>query len=263
MGRTTSTVLADRVIWVTRPRQQSETLSRLIETAGGKAIRLPVIEIQPVRQNQDVRVLAADLAAADLVIFVSRNAVNYAATALPEIYNSIPDKLILAVGAGTRLALEQQGVIDVICTEAGQGSEALLQLPQLQPAAVTGKHILIVRGVGGRDLLEQRLRETGADVNYLEVYQRVIPGTGAGTVAELWHTNPPDAIIITSVEGLHNLVNMTAADRRVSLLNTPLAVMSERIGMAARESGFVRAPAVANTASDAGLVQAIMSLFED
>ena len=261
MGHTTSTVLADRVIWVTRPQQQSETLSRLIETAGGKAIRLPVIEIQPVRQNRDVQSLATDLAAADLVIFVSRNAVNYAATVLPEFYNSIPDKLILAVGAGTRLALEQQGVIDVICTEAGQGSEALLQLPQLQPAAVTGKHILIVRGVGGRDLLEQRLRETGADVNYLEVYQRVIPG--AGIVAELWHTDPPDAIIITSVEGLQNLVNMTAADRRVSLLNTPLAVMSERIGMAARESGFVRAPAVANTASDAGLVQAIMSLFED
>ncbi len=263
MGRTTSTVLADRVIWVTRPRQQSETLSRLIETAGGKVIRLPVIEIQPVRQNRDVQVLAAILAAADLVIFVSRNAVKYAATVLPEFYNRIPDKLILAVGAGTRLALEQQGIINVICPEAGKGSEALLQLPQLQPAAVAGKHILIVRGVGGRDLLEQSLREIGVDVNYLEVYQRGIPGIDAGSVAQLWHTDPPDAIIVTSVEGLHNLVNMTPADRRASLFHTPLAVMSDRIGTAARTLGFIYAPAVATVASDAGLVQAIMSKFED
>ena len=168
---------------------------------------------------------------------------------------------MLAVGAGTGKALEQQGVTNIISTEAG--SEALLQLPQLQPAAVTGKHILIVRGVGGRDLLEQRLRKIGAYVNYLEVYQRVSPGTGAGNMAELWHTDPPDAIIITSVEGLHNLVNMTAADRRVSLLHSPLAVMSERIGLAARELGFKHAPAVATAASDTGLLQAIMSIFED
>ena len=262
MGQGTDIALAGRVIWVTRPQQQAEPLCRLIAAAGGQPIRLPVIEIQPVPDTRDRSTTAADLAAADLVIFVSRNAVNHAATAVPEFYHHIQGKMSLAVGTGTRLALEQQGLTNVISTAAGMGSEALLQLPELQPAAVTGKQVLIVRGGGGRDLLEQTLRSAGAAVQYLEVYQRDTPGTGAATVAKLWNTDQPDDIIITSVEGLHNLVNMTEVGNQAKLLQKPLAVLSDRIASAARALGFIPAPAVAKAASDAGLLQATISLFE-
>ena len=259
MGRETSPALADRVIWVTRPLQQSEQLCSLIAAAGGKAVRLPVIEIQPVRQSPHPEALSD----AELVIFTSRNAVNHAALVIPEFDTSTRGKILLAVGSGTRRALEKLGIKDVICPEAGMGSEALLRLPQLQPATVAGKRIVIVRGVGGRDLLEQTLTGMGADVKYLEVYQRGISGIDAGALAALWTTDPPDVIIITSVEGLRNLVNMTAADRRTGLFRTPLAVMSDRIGTTARDLGFLRKPAVATAASDAGLLQAIMNIVED
>jgi uroporphyrinogen-III synthase len=263
VGPKTESTLSGRAIWVTRPAKQSEALCRLIEAAGGRAVPVPVIEIHPVSQTVNRSRLAALLDAADAIIFTSRNAVRHAAVSLPEFYKHIHAKLILAIGAGTRRELESQGLAGIISAGSGTGSEALLELVQMQPDNLCGKHILIVRGVGGRELLEQSLRRAGAEVNCLEVYQRNAPDLLHNTIGRLWSTDPPDAMIITSVEGLHNLVKMTAPERLPDLMRTPLVVMSERISTAASTLGFCNRKAVAEDASDAGLVQATRKIFEN
>jgi len=257
----TEGTLAGRLIWVTRPRQQAEPLCQLIESAGGTAVRLPVIEIQPLPETQGQGVIGAGLEKLDLVIFISRNAVNHAATVLPDFYNRIAGKPLLAVGAGTQDELALLGRADAIYAATGVGSEALLQMEPLRLETLAGKRILIVRGVGGRELLEQTLRVAGAELLILEVYQRSIPGVNAGAMADLWRNYPPDAIIITSVEGLQNLVQMTASDQKALLLRTPLVIMSDRISATARKLGFSHTPAVSASASDTGLLQATISLF--
>ena len=257
----TESALAGRVIWVTRPQHQAEPLCQLIETAGGTAVRLPVIEIQPLPQNCGPGVIEDSLESLDLVIFISRNAVTHATAVLPDFYDRIKGMPLLAVGAGTQDELALLGCADAICAPAGTGSEALLQLEPLRPEALAGKRILIVRGVGGRQLLEQTLSGAGAELRILEVYQRGIPNVNTGTLTGLWRNYPPDAIVITSVEGLQNLVQMTSPDQQAILLQTPLVVMSDRISATARKLGFSRSPAVARTASDTGLLQATLSLF--
>ncbi|WP_434172600.1 uroporphyrinogen-III synthase, partial [Streptococcus pyogenes] len=56
-------------------------------------------------------------------------------------------------------------------------SEALWA--QLDPAALAGKPVLIIRGNGGRDWLGDRLREAGAQVEAVEAYQRTLPEPSA------------------------------------------------------------------------------------
>lgn len=252
----------DRVIWITRPRDQGKNLCRLVEGAGGRAVLFPVIEIRPVAPPRAPDELTAELAAARLIIFVSRNAVTYVETALADFFRLTSGKQILAIGEGTRMELYNKGLRDVLCPDAGLGSEALLELEALWPQNVAGNSVLVVRGVGGRDKLEQTLGQAGVTVKYLEVYERRIPAPGRGTLENFWQDSPPDAIVITSVEGLHNLIKMTAGAWKERLLRTPLAVMSPRIRAAARSLGFVAEPVVAAAASDEGLLQATISIFE-
>ena len=231
-------------------------------TAGGRAVHFPVIEIRPVDRVPAPAGLTAELAAAQLIIFVSRNAVAYVESALADFFRLAAGKPILAIGEGTRTELYNKGVRDVICPDAGLGSEALLELDALQPASVAGKSVLVVRGVGGRDKLEETLGRAGVTIKYLEVYERRIPVLDGKTLENFWRDSPPDAIVITSVEGLYNLIKMTADAWMERLLRTPLAVMSPRIRSAARSLGFVMDPAVAAEASDEGLLQATVSIFE-
>ena len=217
----------------------------------------------PARQPNDLAGLSRELLTSHLVIFVSRNAVDLADSVLPDFYKAISGKPILAIGEGTRLALISRGVGEVISPESGIGSEALLELEQLRPDALADRSILVVRGVGGRDKIAQSLGQSGVTVRYLEVYERRKPDVDMKTLEDIWHDTPPDAIIVTSVEGLHNLINMTPAIRKERLLQTPLAVMSARIQSVALSLGFTSGPVVARHASDEGLLSATINIFEN
>jgi uroporphyrinogen-III synthase len=69
--------LGGRGILVTRPAHQAEPLCGLIEAAGGRALRFPVMEIRPAADQPAVQADLARLAGYDLAIFVSANAVQY------------------------------------------------------------------------------------------------------------------------------------------------------------------------------------------
>ena len=238
MGAVIKRVTTARVVWITRPHGQGENLCRLLESTGARAIRFPVIEIVPVREKPDVQQLSRAVRQSHLVIFVSRNAVVCAGSVIPDFYKIIYGKQVLAIGAGTRAALAAKGLVDVVSPDSGIGSEALLELEQLHPEALAGGSILVVRGVGGRDKLAAALGQDGIAVEYLEVYERRRPEVAVQTLENIWHDTPPDAIILTSVEGLHNLIKMTPAAHTERLLRTRLVVMSARIESAARSLGY-------------------------
>ena len=99
----------------------------------------------------------------------------------------------------------------------------------------------------------------GAVVDYLEVYRRDKPDMSQAEMTEFWQNQRPDAVIITSLAGLDNLVELTPAAESDRLLGTPMVVMSERIRQHAMESGFLRVAAASDN-SDAGLVHALLDI---
>ena len=209
-------------ILVTRPQQQADELVECIEQAGGKAIAYPVIEILP-RNAETVATEAADLGAPDIAIFISRNAVAHG-------LDFTASAKIAAVGPATAAAIEAAGKTVDIRPATGFDSESLLAETALQDVA--GKAVRIIRGVGGRELLADTLRKRGAIVDYLEVYERRRPQPDVNlqqAIEKAWREKALDAVVVMSVESLHNLLLLLPAWCRERVDELPLVTPSQRV----------------------------------
>ena len=215
--------LQGRGIVVTRPAGQAAALAALIEGAGGRAIRFPTIEIVELSERA-----FPSLDGFDLAVFVSPTAVQCGLGRAGAWPAELP---VAAVGKGTRRALEERGVSNVVSPESAADSEALLGLAALQDVA--GKKILVVRGEGGRELLGETLAERGAHVEYAACYRRVPPSADPAPLLSAWDQGRVDAVTLYSVEALDNL-HPIAGER---LQRTPLFVIHERIAEHARAMG--------------------------
>ena len=239
---------------MTRPSHQAAHLCALLSAAGGIPVALPVLAIAEPNDLGPARALAAKLNEFDIVIFISVNAVERG-MALIHQYGSLPPHLKLAaVGQRTAAALLHAGGRVDIQAPPPHNSEALLAAAELQD--VKGKSIVIFRGGGGRELLVETLRSRGASVVYAEVYRRVKPGARSADMFA--QAGEIDIVIITSQDGLRNLLEMADMEhRRDWLLNKQLAVISTRVAQLAAALGFKHRPLVAAEATDEALVAAI------
>ncbi len=242
------TGLAGLGVLVTRPAHQAEPLCRLIEAAGGRAIRLPLLAIEPLR--------AAPLnwGDYDLAIFVSRNAVERAAEAYPPPPAGLD---LAAVGKGSAATLEQCWGRTPLRPEAGFDSEALLAHPVLRQVA--GRRILILRGEGGRELLAEALRGRGAEVEYLELYRRVMPPLDGRIALDAAEAGELHLLIITSGQALEHLAALYGGKVPPALTALPLLVVSERLASQARAAGFA-VVRVAPEPGDEGLLAGLKEM---
>jgi uroporphyrinogen-III synthase len=209
-------------VLVTRPRAQAAELVELIENKGGNAISFPVIDIVP----RDESAIAADralLPPPDIALFVSRNAV---AHGIAHAEGAIKG----AVGPSTAAAIEASGQTIEIQPATGFDSESLLAEPTL--LNVSGKTIRIIRGDGGRELLADTLRERGATVDYLSVYERVLPACSPellGEVESTWRDGGLHAITVMSVRTLKNLIELLPDWCKQRIDNVPLVTPAARV----------------------------------
>jgi uroporphyrinogen-III synthase len=246
--------LAGRGVLVTRPAAQAEGLCRRIEAAGGRALRLPTIEIEPPADPDAARALLAERW--DVVVFISRNAVEGALALAPEALRSGAARLA-AVGRATAATMEQAGLPPTLVPAAGFDSEALLALPAL--GAVAGRRVLIVRGEGGRALLGETLAARGAEVRYAEVYRRAAATVDVAALLPAWRAEL-HLLTATSDAVLDNLLALVPAAAQPWLKGLPLAVLGPRNAETARSRGFARV-AVAPDTSDDGMLRALCALL--
>lgn len=220
-------------VLVTRPKAQSKELSEAIEAAGGAVFRLPVIEIA----TRSETVLLADLASLatpDIVIYVSRNAVICAASAIAA--SAAATATVAAIGPATRLALEDAGHEVAIYPEDGFDSEHLLAHAALD--RIGNSNVLIIRGTSGRELLADTLRARGATVSYLAAYERVTTKPDTATLVELasaWHRGNIDVVIVMSVDSLTRLLDILPANCQPLLEKSWLVTPSQRVIQTALE----------------------------
>ncbi len=240
-------------VLVTRPEQQAAALCDLIRAVGGRPVCFPALEILPQSEDEILQKRLGRLASGDLLIFISPNAV---AHGLPMIERAggLPDGVeVAAVGLGTEQALRRAGVQVAIRPAGRFDSEGLLQTAAMQQ--VSGRRVVIVRGVGGRALLGDTLRERGARVEYTEVYRRSLPQVDAGPLLARWHEEV-DVVIVTSVNILDNLITLLGEAGIALLRQTPMVLVSERIAVKAYDLGvrnLIRAPGAGNDALLAAL----------
>jgi uroporphyrinogen-III synthase len=249
----TGAPLAGLGILVTRPAHQAAHLAELIRQAGGNPILFPALEIVDLPDLKHLHALIERLEQFDLAIFISPNAVHKALNLIRAQRELPPHLKIAAIGKGSRKALEQFGVKDVIAPTQRFDSEALLERPELQHIA--GLRIVIFRGDGGRELLGDVLMQRGAHLEYAECYRRQKPQADNSALCYLWARNELNAVTVTSTEALRNLYEIAGKLCQQWLKKTPVFVTHERIAQTARELGLEQV--YVTEAGDEGIVASI------
>ncbi len=246
-------------VLVTRPAHQSQHVIALLESAGAHAIPFPAIEILPVEATDTLNAQLAMLENFQIIIFISANAVEHGLNLIKNSGKSLKHADIVAIGNSTARALEKHQIPVAITPETDFTSEALLHMPRMQTDKIAGKKILIIRGTGGREHLAQTLRSRGAQVDYLEVYQRKRPETDHRLLNELWSDKGIHIVTVSSNEVLKNLYDMLDKKGQDALLNTPLIVPGHRCAELATQLGFRNHIEIATSATDESMLAAIIN----
>ena len=230
-------------------------LCRLLEMQGASTLRLPVMQIE---STADRRALAARLGALDefdLIVFSSANAVRFGAFLLDE----RRDLTLAAVGPATAHALNQAGYRVTVQPSSGFDSESLLSHPGLEH--VCGSRVLIVKGCGGRELLEQELTRRGAAVATADVYRRVPATPGDSVLAALLErfvAGEVQVITASSAEIATHLLEVAPAELRDEFEKVHWLLPGERVAAALRARGLTAPLLLSHSARDQDFIEALI-----
>ena len=248
--------LQGQVILNTRPAHQQAGLSASLEHNGAQVLSFPVIDIVLSDDSALRNRLAREVAQYDLLLFVSRNAVDGAFKHIDAAQLN-PAAAFGVIGEASHRALAEQVVNLDSCLVAGEpyNSEALLEADLLR--RIAGRRVLIFRGQQGRNLLGDELVARGASVDYCEVYRRELPQLGPEIFTGLVANAFPDMVILTSNEGMHNLFELVDVQAAQRLCRIPWLLISERMRESALKLGHNAPIIIAHNASDNGILQTI------
>ena len=205
LGDVKTASLANISVAITRPTNQAKKLTQLIEAAGGNVIPFPLIEIAALDDVTQFEQIITDINDYDWMLFISSNAVQNSMPRL--IKQGIPKHLkFAAIGPTTAETLKDFGIDEVLIPKDRFDSESLLSLPAMQD--MQGKRVMLVRGIGGRDVLANTLTQRGAQVTFAECYQRINPQTNCDVLAQAFAKQQLQRIVVTSSEAMRYLLTM-------------------------------------------------------
>ena len=162
--------LEGKTVLVTRSPDQSRELRRLLEDAGARVISIPTITIGPPEDWAPADDAIARLADFEWIIFASANAVDaFLARA-----GTLPGVPIAAVGSQTAQRLRDRDLKVELVPEDFRAEGLLRNFPD----DLTDVEILLPRAQAGNDVLPDTLKERGARVDVVAVYQNQLPSTG-------------------------------------------------------------------------------------
>ncbi|MFQ5929937.1 MAG: uroporphyrinogen-III synthase [Acidobacteriota bacterium] len=209
--------LQDRTILITRSQAQASEFRRLLEKAGAKVLEVPTIEIRPAHSPElDSAIMR--LGSYDWLMFTSVNGVEIfmqraqelGRLPVPEANSSLPK--ICTIGPATARKVESYGYLVELVPELYQAEGVLRDFLHFNQGQIKGLRILLPRARKARELLPKRLREQGAEVDLIPVYDTVVPEESRFTLAELLRSESPDLITFTSSSTVRNFVTLTEED---------------------------------------------------
>jgi len=198
-------------IAITRPTDQAKKLKLLIGASGGQTIDFPLIDITGLNDYSTFNAAIENINKVDWLIFISSNAVQNAMPRIQSRFPSLPERCnFAAIGPVTAKELHDFGVEKVLIPDGRFDSESLLSMPEMQH--MHNKNVLIVRGVGGREVLAAHLKKRGGNVAFAECYQRINPQTDCHRLKKAYDENKCHAIVVTSSEAMQHLMLLAQAE---------------------------------------------------
>jgi uroporphyrinogen-III synthase len=217
----------------TRPSNQGELLNYEIKQLGGNVITLPLLSI---RKKNDWLNQLSSVAAYRKLLFTSQNAARIFMQSIEKKQIQLaPDACLIAIGEATAKELQQYSSSPVI-TPSSPDSEHVLRLSQLNQ--IKQENILLVKGEGGRGLLEKELNCRGCKLTIFDVYKRCPSKISEEKINSLWRNNQVNIILFTSGEAIQHLVKVISTQGLVWLYQIPCIVISKRLADISDELGI-------------------------
>ncbi|PCI62476.1 MAG: hypothetical protein COB35_03485 [Gammaproteobacteria bacterium] len=255
----------DQVIKIVnfRALPQSEQLHHKLVSANYNVFSQPLFEHKNNTDESSIKQLLLS-SKAKKVVFVSRAAVEFAHQAYAlTLWQASPQMIFIAVGQGTKLALQQCGISEVL-TPAQENSEGLLALSELNNVA--NQDIIIVRGDNGRELLAQQLTKRRASVHYLSSYQKVWYNINCVDLIANWYdpltkNSAIICLVITSVALLEKALSLLLQCQAEHIVKKHYywLVVSQRIALKAQQLNLAKI-IVAQGANDKAILMALETL---
>lgn len=237
--------LHGRRIVVTRARAQASGLAATLRDLGAEVVELPAIRIEPRIESPAVRDAIARIGDYSLVCLTSPNGVRLLFEAMAAgskqehgaetgragglDARALAAATVAAIGPGTARALAKHGIAADIVPQRFV-AEALVEA--LADIDVKGKRVLVARAAEARDVLPDALRERGAEVDVVALYETVREQPDPETIEA---AQSADYVTFTSSSTVTNLVEALGdrfpADARIVSIGPVTSETAKAVGL--------------------------------
>ena len=207
--------LAGRTVAVTRARARASGLARSLRELGARVVQAPVVRTQTLTGP------ALDPAPYDLICVTSPNAANELFARLRaggRDARALAGARVASIGPGTTDALARHGIVADVVPERFV-AEGLVEAL----AGVAATRALVARARGGREVLPEALRASGAEVDVLDLYETVVEPLSAEALAL---AREADYITFTSASTVRNFLSAAAAGEAGAVLCAQTRIVS-------------------------------------
>lgn len=245
-------------IIVTRSRNQASQLSARINDLGGEAVEFPTISIQKEENLSSLFNAFKNITSYEWIIFTSVNAVDIFFNELNNADMDIRDLggvNIAAIGPATLDNLARRGLKVNVVPDEYRAEGIVAELAnKIQP----GQWVLLPRARGARSILPDSLREMGAHVNEVFLYEAISEVHISQAILNEIKNGVMDYITFTSSSTVTNFVKIIGREH-VNNINqrVKVACIGPITADTAREAGF-KVDIVAKEYTIQGLINAII-----
>lgn len=235
--------LFGKTVVVTRKGDQAEGMIDRLRELGAEPFFFPVIETVAPDNWAPLDEALNNLSRYDGLIFTSVNGVQFFSQRLKEIQQDIRNLKgvrVFTIGPKTAEAVRDLGIcVDVVPEDFV--AESLID--SIGKENITGKRFLIPRATVAREILPEKLREMGAQVDVAPAYKTILPGLKSDTLAKRLKSGDIQVLTFTSSSTVKNFLALTGESLIPEIKKTRIACIG---------------PVTAKTAEDAGLTVDIL-----
>ena len=225
---------APRVL-LTRPADHSRQLAARLAEHGIAAVVVPAIDVELLDDTPELNAALAQIARFDRVVVTSANGARAVGRAAARLGIDLSAIRWAAVGRATARELLNVGGRQIWIPTESKADTLAHELP-LQ----AGQSVLWTRGDLADTTLADVLRERGAAVTSITVYQTIVgPASGRAALATALSEGYTDAVVLASPSAVAGLLRMVPDSARSDLLAVGAVTVGPRTTAAALDAGFV------------------------
>lgn len=253
--------LFGKTVVVTRARAQASALTKKLEAQGARVLEVPAIKIVPPADFAPLDKAIAEIDTYKWLILTSVNGVEYFFDRLLKAgkdSRALCGVKIAAIGSATAEALKGYGITADLIPSAYKAEELA---DALAADTKAGDKLLLARAKIARNVLPERLRALGAQVDVVTAYETVADCQNKEELLEALESGEASLVTFTSSSTVTNLLDVLG-DKKDLLNKVALAAIGPVTAETLEKHGLKPAVSAAEYTID-GLMTAIEEYYKE